>query len=472
MRKLCTLLLAAALLSCLSSPASAVDFKAKGQLVLSFDLGQNGDFKEDSYGYNGKQDNFNVRQRTRLQLDAIASEALSARVSFEINNQWGKSGNANWGGGSLGTDGINVLVKNAYIDWIVPNTELRLRMGLQSIALPSIIGSQIQDDDAAGITASYRFNDNVTLTGLWSRMYNDNFTDPVSTSHTTQNNAALFDNVDLFALTLPLAFDGVRITPWLAYGMVGKNAAGTSSYMNRPYLSTVNRHGSKNNAYSSLYMGGITGELSLWDTFRLAAEFFYTGLDTGYERDNVNGWFGTVLAEYKLDWATPGLYVWYASGEDGDSSNGSERFITFAESARQQYSQFALNGSNSNIARDGVMGQSLAGTWGIGARLKDISFVEGLKHSLRVNYFGGTNDETAVLSSAQTNGFALTSLGNNLAMQESALEVGLGTQYQIYENLKLVSDISYIALFTDKDIKRGYDKADAWNVNVSFVYSF
>lgn len=468
MRNLHTLLLAAALLFSAAAPAHAIDFKAKGQVVLSFDAGQHGDFKEDSYGYNGKMDDVNVRQRTRLQLDAIASESLSGTVYFEINNQWGKAGNENWGGGALGADGSNVLVKNAYIDWIVPNTDLKLRMGLQSVALPSVIGSQIQDDDAAAITASYRFNENVALSGFWARISNDNFADA---DHASKNNANYLDNVDLFALTMPLTFDGVRVTPWLAYGMVGKNAAGNTTYMNRKYFTTVNRHGSKNNDYASLYMGGVTGMLSLWDPFRLSAEFFVTGLDTGYDRDNVCGWFGTLLAEYKLDWATPGLYAWYASGEDGDSSNGSERFITLAESARQQYSQFALNGSNSNVARDGVMGQSLAGTWGLGVRLKDISFVDGLKHSLRVNYFGGTNDETAVRNN-QTNGFALTSLGNNLATQESALEVGLGTQYQIYDNLKLVSDIAYVTLFTDEDIKRDFDKADAWNVNVSFIYSF
>jgi hypothetical protein len=31
------------------------------------------------------------------------------------------------------------------------------------------------------------------------------------------------DNMDLFALTLPLKFDGIETTPWVMYGMRGKN---------------------------------------------------------------------------------------------------------------------------------------------------------------------------------------------------------------------------------------------------------
>lgn len=469
MRKICMVLLAAALLTGAAAPSHAVDFKAKGQMVFSFDAGQHGDFNEDSYGYNGKQDVFNARQRLRLQMDAVASEALSGTVYFEINSQWGKAGNASWGGGALGADATNVLLKNAYIDWIVPGTDLKLRMGLQRIALPSFIGSQVQDEDAAGIVASWRINENVSLSGFWCRLYNDNFTDA---AHPGRNNASSLDNVDLFALILPLNFDGFSISPWLSYGMAGRNAGGNATYGSRTYFTTINRHGSRNNDYSSLYMAGITGVLSLWEPFRLSAEAYVTGLDTGYERDNVRGWFGTLLAEYRLDWATPGLYVWYASGEDGDSANGSERFITIAEKGSQDYSHFALNGSNSNVARDTVMGQSLAGTWGLGLRLKDISFMEGLTHCIRLNYFGGTNDEGAVRDARQTNGFNLNLMGNNLAMQESALEVGVGTQYQIYDNLKLVSDIAYIALNTDSDLRQGYSKADAWNANLSFIYKF
>lgn len=51
----------------------------------------------------------------RLQLDAVASEALSGTVFFEIGAQtWGKDSK---NGGALGADGNDVVkLKNAYID--------------------------------------------------------------------------------------------------------------------------------------------------------------------------------------------------------------------------------------------------------------------------------------------------------------------------------------------------------------------
>ena len=89
MKKIATLLLAAGLVFGAATGASAIDFKAKGQWIMSFDYGQNGAFvgKENGHtktGWNGKEDDFEARQRVRLQLDAVASESLSGTVYFEI----------------------------------------------------------------------------------------------------------------------------------------------------------------------------------------------------------------------------------------------------------------------------------------------------------------------------------------------------------------------------------------------------
>ena len=37
------------------------------------------------------------------------------------------------------------------------------------------------------------------------------------------------------------------------------------------------------------------------------------------------GWFASILAEYKMDYFTPGIMFWYASGDDKSMYNGSER---------------------------------------------------------------------------------------------------------------------------------------------------
>ena len=151
-------MLAAGMLLGATAGAQAVDFKAKGQWLVGFGLG------DARMGNDGnKADLFGASQRFRVQLDAIASENLSGRLWFEIGNQdWGRNNLARGGGAALGADGDHVIkVKNAFIDWIVPQTDLKLRMGIQNVTLPNAAGgsSVIGATDVAGITGSYQFND-------------------------------------------------------------------------------------------------------------------------------------------------------------------------------------------------------------------------------------------------------------------------------------------------------------------------
>ena len=128
MKRICTLLLAAGMLLGVATGASAIDFKAKGQWLVGFAGGENQLLSKTRTGANGSKqkydssDKFAAQQRVRLQLDAVASEALSGTVFFEIGNQtWGKAEQ----GGALGADGTMVKVKRAYIDWLQRGRRLR-----------------------------------------------------------------------------------------------------------------------------------------------------------------------------------------------------------------------------------------------------------------------------------------------------------------------------------------------------------
>ena len=140
---------------------------------------------------------------------------------------------------ALGGDQNIVKVKRAYIDWMVPNTELKVRMGLQGMAIPSFTmnKSQVFEDDVAGITLSYQFTDNVGATLFWARPYNDNYT---SSDFREANNQSpwndknnFLDNVDVFGLTIPLTFDGIKVTPWGMIAAIGPNAFGGDYDINR-----------------------------------------------------------------------------------------------------------------------------------------------------------------------------------------------------------------------------------------------
>lgn len=518
MKKLATLLIAAGLVFGATAPAAnAIDFKAKGEWVMSFDYGQNGNFTggHGQTGYNGKEDEFEAKQRLRLQLDAVASENLSGTVFFEIGNTtWGKSDE----GGAIGADEKIVEVRRAYIDWMVPNTELKVRMGLQGMSIPSFTmkKSQVFEDDVAGITLSYQFTDNVGATVFWARPYNDNFTG-WNGYHDRSDNSSFMDNIDAFGLLIPLTFDGVKVTPWGMIAAIGPNAfrnatkLDTDAFGNTPGTSTAQMlqgllpawgvsgttrlAGSVNDAkldqYATAWWAGLTADITYFDPFRIAFDFMGGGVQWDDSRLNRAGWMAALLVEYKMDWGIPGILGWYASGDNSNLGDGSERLPYLSlGNGDNQFSNFAFDG-HPYIAREGALGPSMAGTWGVGLRVKDMSFIEDLKHTFRVNLIGGTNDHgifkqlakgTATVADYPVNSADYGFKGLYLTDQDTALEVSLHNEYKMYENFTVMLDASYIALWLADTKYEGIrrqmsgtnssETRDAWNVNVSFVYSF
>ena len=504
MKKLMTLALAAAMMLGAATGASAIDFKAKGQWIMSFDYGMHGNFGEskakNNSGFGKHEDEFEARQRVRLQLDAVASEALSGTVFFEMGDQiWGQDST----GGALGSDGKVVELKRAYIDWMVPQTDLKVRMGIQGLALPSFTtnASQIFDDDVAAVSLNYQFNENVGLTAFWARPYNDNA--GYKSSDTSKGQWTNYmDNMDMFAVLLPLTFDGVKVTPWVMYaamgpGMFDNVAKGPGNAWGR--ASAGMQSGFKgtdwNDSYGNAFWAGVTGEVTYWDPFRIAWDVNYGSASYEDQKMNREGWLASLLLEYKLDWGTPGLYGWYGSGDDSNPRNGSERMPVVSANGNNGFSNFAFNG-NPYIAREGVLGTNMTGTWGIGARLKDVSFLEDLKHTLRVNFMGGTNaPKMAKYIRDYGNPYAKHGVSDvaryataydpmYLTTDDTALEIGLTNTYKMYDNFTVMLDASYVALWLEdsrsvwgKNPGRGAFLGgdgvyDAWNVNLSFVYSF
>jgi hypothetical protein len=458
----------------------------------------------------------------RLQLDAVASEALSGTLYFEI-------GGTNWGrenqGGAMGADaqGANspIKLKNAYLDWTPPNTDLKIRMGLQGMSLPSFTTeSMVFQDDTAGVTFSYKFNENVALTAVWARPFNDNST-VLWNGTDRQINANYMDNVDVGALVLPLTFDGVKVTPWVMLAGVGPNfahgigtdqitgAPGTSAgYVNAGMLPVgVSRHKSggamdlkRLDSYATAVWGGLTGEVTAFDPFRFAWDVNYGSIswpDDG--KLNRAGWIASLLFEYKLDWGIPGLYGWYGSGDDDNPANGSERMPVFSvNNSNMLFSNFAFNGNpwTYGADRESVLGNGISGTWGIGIRLKDMTFVEDLKHTLAVNLIGGTNSPDFARrylgkGEAGYAKFAGNFIGPNAAQagmdplylttRDNAVEINFRNVYKVYDNLQIALEFDYLFTSFNRDVWKnspmngrpnGDEFRDPWNVSLAFAYQF
>ena len=529
-KKLCMVtLLAAGMLMGVAGGARAIDFKAKGEWLVGFGVGD-GNLSKTTKDNNGNKsktnadDQFGASQRVRLQLEAVASEALSGTVYFEIGDQkWGKADE----GGALGADGRVVEVKNAYIDWLIPQTEARLRMGIQTTTLPNVAGgSAVLDADAAALTANYKFNDTVGLSFMWARPVNDNFSNgyfDVANNKSSTEKANYLDNLDLFMLSMPLHFDGVEATPWAMYGMRGKNAlrgledpANNSpwetndgklgltlpgltpgfNYANANITPLTNSSTSKQ--YGSLFWAGLPVAITAFDPLNIEFDINYgyseamgrfdvlkRGEETVRASTGRQGWLAKALVEYKMDWATPGLFGWYASGDDGNVKNGSERMPSIAGAGN--FTSFIGDGnlSWSPVANGCDWTMSYAGTWGIGAQLKDMSFLENVTHTFRLAYWGGTNAPSMVKymesASAWQQGYGGD--GPYLTTNDGLLEFNLVNTWQAYENLGVNLELGYVANMMDKGTwkKTGYnngagngsfEKQDAWKAQVVFQYSF
>lgn len=516
MKKLCTLLLAAGLVFGAATGASAIDFQAKGQWLMGFGV-QDTNFIHKTRDADGKKatntnDKFGAVQRLRLQLDAVASESLSGTVGFEIGTTtWGQAES----GGALGADATNVIkLKRAYLDWMVPETDLKFRMGIQGVTLPNVAGgSAVMDTDVAGITANYKFNDTVSLTALWARPLNDNFDGKRTIGRQNSNRAGYLDNLDLFSLMVPVTLDGFSITPWAMLGMKGANSMegieewqgredgfstkdGNLHYSLYPYPGLRGRDeiGGTSKGYGTLFWAGLPFSITAFDPLNIEVDLNYgysegmgrywaekgVGADAVSKRSSTErqGWLAKALVEYKMDWGVPGIFGWYASGDDGNPRNGSERMPSVVPMANM--TSFMGDGNYGWAWQDFCL--DYAGTWGVGLQLRDMSFVEDLSHTFRVAYWGGTNSTGMV--KYMENAWAWDKgMGSNtgpyLTTNDGLLEFNLVNNYKMYENFDINLELSYIANFVDNDTwkKAGdrdtsFQKQDVWKAEVIFAYSF
>lgn len=529
MKKLTGFLLAATILMGAATPGQAVEFKVRGSWQYAFDYIQGGSFMgknrqgqreigQQWAAVHQKRDNFEAIQRLHLQLHAVASENLSGTVFFEIGEQrWGMAAQ----GGALGADGGNMVkIKQSYLDWRVPGTGLKLRMGLQGMKLPGFaMDSPVLHDDLAALSAAWTFSPKVTASAAWMRLLNDNWQGDASRP------ANFIDNFDLVALTVPVTLDGLKFTPWAMAGGMGPNSlmpatvtgmpGGSKKFtLNNPMASTQGIDGLQlrdglypaafstrrtgpsiwDDEYSTLYWGGITGDWTALDPFRVRADFVYGGVKRQHEYLNRQGWYSMLVMEYATDWGLPGIYGWYFSGDDDNPHNGSERlpYIATTNNLHNSLSTFGYRGNPSMGGAKGVLGTNPSGTWGIGARVKDLSFLENLRHTLRLNYFGGTNSpemakyitgrkaEDGAGRQIYRNNTDFNSFGTYLTTEDKGMEINLDSTFKATENLNFFVNLGYIHLWLDKDVWGRYQNtsgdslnvADAWKASLTVVYSF
>jgi len=454
-------------------------------------------------------------------------------------------GNYNWGsstggtgtstrvtrssGGSMGQRGVSVGVRESYLDFFMPGTEFRLRMGIQTIWNPNFTFTpMVLAQQLPGVVASFKASDEISVTAFWARPYNENAGSRAGEADGGAAGAKYIarnhnDNFDIFGVTVPLAFDGIKVTPWIMYAQIapyaldsmsgttygGGSARDAVMYGMRPYYWDTNnqraldRIGRNSLADSTAYWFGLTGDVTMMDPLRIAWDFNYGQVQNpslGFL--NRSGWVLNLLVEYKQDWGIPGLGLWYGSGDDGNTTNGSERMpILDVNSRNSTLSTFGSDGSPvwAGGTWEGIMGPDImSGTKGLTLRLRDMSFADKLKHTLRFNVYNGNNDpKMGKIMTGKRDGKGIydwsragvapggiadynSPNGVYLTSKDYAFEVSLDTEYKIYDNLSLFVELAYINLQTDKKVwgsdddrgVRGVSKTDAMKAGLLFRYTF
>ncbi len=423
--------------------SAATDVRLGGLFEFAFflndDTGQPGMHKD-------TKNDFIARERVRTWVDFIVSESLKGQLFFEIGeSNWGNLGehDAAGQGFSIGGDGVSIEVRRAFIDWIVPSTQLKVRMGLQGIAMPMALGKNVVfDDDMAGIFLSYKFNDMVSANLFWSRPYDGTFSDGF------QAGISESDNFDAFGLIIPISVSGVNVTPWAAYANIGSQIpvgipSGAGSGV-APDSRTAGRFVGKGlrldpagyGKYDYAWWAGLALTVTALDPFVIKLDAIYGQLhnDLNDDKYGTAGWWLGGSFDYKASWGTPGLFAWYASGDD--------------ENERGQIAQLSSPGNSLlSLAFDdtwatvGGGGKQLnaagVGLWGVGLYIKDLSFIQGMKHVIRIAYIQGTNDKDSTVGGI---GFG----PKYMSTKDNAFEIDFNTAYSIYSNLTAYLELGYL----------------------------
>lgn len=429
-------LLAAALVMVLGmavSASAAPEVSISGNLLVNAVWMNNWDFHDGTD--NGAA--MNIVQRADLYFTVTANENLKGVLGLRSDKgSWGDNDFALGRPGSADTAQMNI--RDAYIDFNWPGTDVNVKAGIYTVALPQSVGSasMIVAERAGAVMVSAPVTDNVSVLAGYTRLANDNVGNPTTDGE---------DFLDGYLLALPLSFEGVSATPFFLYGNGGQN-----------YLS--------NNEEVTAYWTGTNFTMSLFDPFIIKADVNYGNRDANTDTNDASGWLFDVALDYTgFDFMNVSAFFVYTTGNDDDTDNGLETMPTL-DGDWAVGSFFFGGGSITSDDINGADAQNFMGFWTLGLSLTGIqSFAQGLTHDFHVLYIKGTNDKDLAVDQAN--------LGSYLTEEDSLWEVDFNTAYAVYDELTLYGQLGYINSDFDKDIWNNVDN-DAWKVATGVVYKF
>jgi opacity protein-like surface antigen len=431
-------LLAVALVMVLGMAVSA---SAAPEVSISGNLLVNAVWKDNwNFSKSQGQRNMNIMERADLYFTVTANENLKGVLGLRSQRgEWGQT----WTPGTVagaGAAGAQMNIRDAYIDFNWPGTDVNVKAGLYTVGLPQAVGgaSMIIAERAGAVMVTTPVTDNVGVLAGYTRLFDGD------TSTVASNN----DNyLDGYLLAVPLTFEDVSATPYFLYGAAGENCVASGEDI-------------------SAYWMGTDFTLSILDPFIIKADLAYGKLDADTDTNDASGWMGTLGLDYTGFDFTVSTYFVYTSGSNSDAADGAES-MPVIQGDWAVGSFYFGGGQVTGDDLDAEDGNRL-GFWVLGLSLTDIhiqSFAQGLTHDFHVLYAKGTNDDS--LAEAP----AVGTMPGFLTEDDSLWEVDFNTAYAIYDELTLYAQLGY--LNTDYDDNWGGDvEDDAWKVATGVVYKF
>jgi hypothetical protein len=381
----------------------------------------------------------NIVQRADLYFTVTANENLKGVLGLRSDK--GSWGDADFGLDQPGgADSAQLNIRDAYIDFNWPGTDVNVKAGIYTVALPQSVGSasMILAERAGAVMVSTPVTDNVSVLAGYTRLFNDNVGNPLTATTNGE------DFLDGYLVAVPLSFEGVSATPFFLYGNGGEN-----------YLA----QGEEITAYWT----GTNFTMSLFDPFIIKADVNYGNRDADTEALDASGWLFDVALDYTgFDFMNVSAYFVYTTGNDDNNTNGLETMPVL--NGDWAVGSFFFGGGS--ITSDDINGgdtQNFMGFWTLGLSLTDIqSFAQGLTHDFHVLYAQGTNDKDATLGT----------FGAYLTEEDSLWEVDFNTAYAVYDELTLYGQLGYINSDFDEDVWGNTVDDDAWKVATGVVYKF
>ena len=435
----------------LAAPAMAIDWSATGFIGVAGFYYKNIPSKvENPPGSTwAAQDWYNDentfwQERVRLKLTARANENLYGVIYFEMDSwKWGEKKKESPGFprnsiGVWGADQASVEVKNAYLDFKVPQLPVWLRAGVQPYAIRPVV---FMYADGPGITGRAKIEPiKLTISGGWGKVY--------------EGDVWRSEDWDIYFLLLDLPVGPVKVGGYWLYQDVREITDGKSDEWHMHWL--------------GLYSDGKIGPVKY--NFDFAYDFGdYDAGDIDY-----SGWFIRGVLTYFSGNFDVGLGVMYASGDDVTDPDDYEAFIRpyGSEATAINNDSVIFGGWYTSFAGLGKIwlswpsnyGGYMSGMWGVRA-FADWQALSWLKLGFQVWYWGDTTDEADTFGTDAEDD------------DDIGVEIDVGAQVKIYKNLTWRTAFGYLvagdALDQLDPVTRGSDSPDdPWVLATSLVYTF